>query len=97
MEWCHKVIFPMRRAWTAVAARVRARKDGGGLLKLHDDVQMCGYQDVQVMWEMLRRSETSELSHPPKRKRPFWRVSVWSTTTTTAATAATTTSSSSGP
>ncbi|KAK7265364.1 hypothetical protein RJT34_32983 [Clitoria ternatea] len=26
---------------------------GGGLLKLRDDVQMCGYRDVEVMWNML--------------------------------------------
>ncbi|RWR91439.1 hypothetical protein CKAN_02059200 [Cinnamomum micranthum f. kanehirae] len=52
--------------------------DWGGILKLHDDVQTCGYEDVQVMWEMLRRYETSELPHPPKRKRPFWRIFVWS-------------------
>lgn len=51
---------------------------GGGILKLHDDVRTCGYEDVQVMWEMLRRYETSELPHPPKRKRPFWRIFVWS-------------------
>ncbi|KAJ8617084.1 hypothetical protein MRB53_013270 [Persea americana] len=78
MDWWQKVIFPMRKAWMAVSARVRARKNGGGILKLHDDVRTCGYEDVQVMWEMLRRYETSELPHPPKRKRPFWRIFVWS-------------------
>lgn len=52
---------------------------GAGLLKLHDDVETCGYEDVKVMWEMLRRSESELVSHQPKRKqRPFWRVSVWS-------------------
>lgn len=52
---------------------------GGGLLKLHDDVQTCGYEDVQVMWEMLRRSETEVIDKAAKRKhRPFWRVFVWS-------------------
>ncbi|KAH7516660.1 hypothetical protein FEM48_Zijuj10G0158600 [Ziziphus jujuba var. spinosa] len=35
----------------------------GGLLKLRDDVQTCGYEDVQVMWEMLRRSETEPTEH----------------------------------
>ncbi|EXC14087.1 hypothetical protein L484_004412 [Morus notabilis] len=62
---------------------------GAGLLKLHDDVQMCGYQDVQVMWEMLQRSE-SELNghnhenHPKRNKqRPFWSVFVWSNNSTT--------------
>ncbi|KAI9112497.1 hypothetical protein K1719_016420 [Acacia pycnantha] len=28
--------------------------DGGrGLVKLRDEVEMCGYRDVQVMWNML--------------------------------------------
>ncbi|KAB1214471.1 Ribulose bisphosphate carboxylase/oxygenase activase, chloroplastic [Morella rubra] len=50
-----------------------------GLLKLHNDVQTCGYQDVQVMWEMLSRSESGPLGNHPKRKRrPFWRVFPWS-------------------
>ncbi|URD75146.1 hypothetical protein MUK42_33752, partial [Musa troglodytarum] len=29
----------------------------GGILKWYDDVQMCGYQDVQVTWEILTRCE----------------------------------------
>ncbi|KAL0561933.1 hypothetical protein IC582_002378 [Cucumis melo] len=79
MELWHKMIFPVRRVWLAVSSRVRARKTGAGLLKLHDDVETCGYEDVKVMWEMLRRSESELVSHQPKRKqRPFWRVSVWS-------------------
>ena len=52
---------------------------GAGLLKLHNDVQTCGYEDVQVMWEILRRSESELMASLPKRKqRPFWRVFVWS-------------------
>ena len=52
---------------------------GAGLLKLHNDVQTCGYEDVQVMWEMLRRSESEQVANHTKRKqRPFWRVFVWS-------------------
>lgn len=51
---------------------------GAGLLKLHDDIQTCGYEDVQVMWEMLRRTESEFMSHPNsnnnrKPQRPFWR------------------------
>ncbi|PSS07590.1 Nuclear pore complex protein [Actinidia chinensis var. chinensis] len=77
MNWWHKMVFPVRRVWVAVAARVKARKNGGGLLKLRNDIQTCGYEDVQVMWEMLRRSDSEK--HRPKRKhRPFWRVFVWS-------------------
>ncbi|KAJ6702378.1 hypothetical protein OIU74_013519 [Salix koriyanagi] len=52
---------------------------GANLLKLHNDVQTCGYEDVQVMWEMLRRSESELMaSHPKRKQRPFWRVFVWS-------------------
>ncbi|KAG4929610.1 hypothetical protein AAZX31_17G054100 [Glycine max] len=40
------------------AAQYSADCDGisAGLLKLRDDVQMCGYRDVQVMWNMLNVS-----------------------------------------
>ncbi|WOL18307.1 hypothetical protein Cni_G27101 [Canna indica] len=52
--WYKKVVFPVRRAWIAVSSRGKPPKHGGGgILKLYDDVRMCGYQDVEVMWEML--------------------------------------------
>ncbi|KAG6490468.1 hypothetical protein ZIOFF_051766 [Zingiber officinale] len=51
--------------------------EASGILNLHNDVQMCGYQDVQTMWELVKRSEM-ELSHKnKKRKRPLWRLSAW--------------------
>nr|DAD45675.1 TPA_asm: hypothetical protein HUJ06_003905 [Nelumbo nucifera] len=28
MDWWQKMIFPMRRVWVVVAARVRSRKNG---------------------------------------------------------------------
>ncbi|XP_020103499.1 uncharacterized protein LOC109720655 [Ananas comosus] len=71
-SWQKKVVFPVKRAWVAVAGRVRSRKDGSGILKLHNDVQTCGYEDVQVMWEMLRSGlEPSRISR--QRRWPFWR------------------------
>ncbi|GJN26171.1 hypothetical protein PR202_gb14081 [Eleusine coracana subsp. coracana] len=43
--------------------------DGRGVLvKLHDDIQTCAYEDVQVMWEMLQRSETDRLAREPSPK-----------------------------
>jgi len=44
--------------------------DGGHsvLVKLHDDVQTCAYEDVQVMWEMLQRAETDRLAREPSPK-----------------------------
>ncbi|CAL4997694.1 unnamed protein product [Urochloa decumbens] len=65
--WRRKVVPRARRAWAAVAARVRARKPGnGGILKLHEDVQTCGYKDVQVMFDML----TSELEAASQAQKP---------------------------
>ncbi|KAL4346191.1 hypothetical protein S83_037279 [Arachis hypogaea] len=62
MDWWHKI----RRTWCALSTRIKLRKSGVGrhsggieyngdvgLLKLRDDVQMCGYRDVEVMWNML--------------------------------------------
>ncbi|XP_062184456.1 uncharacterized protein LOC133888287 [Phragmites australis] len=76
--WRKKVVFPARRAWAAVSTRVRARNtgNGGSILKLHEDVQTCGYKDVQVMFEILT-TELEVSSHSPKkqRKRP---PSAWS-------------------
>lgn len=53
---------------------------GKGILKLYDDVQMCGYQDVQVMWEILTKPEmeTPEMESPKRlkqRKGSIWRLS----------------------
>ncbi|KAL6652085.1 hypothetical protein ACP70R_011010 [Stipagrostis hirtigluma subsp. patula] len=74
--WRKKVVFPARRAWAAVSTRVRVRNtgSGGNILKLHEDVQTCGYKDVQVMFEILR-SELEVSSHaakPRKRPPPAW-------------------------
>ncbi|RWW79462.1 hypothetical protein BHE74_00012239 [Ensete ventricosum] len=54
---------------------------GDGILKLRDDVQMCGSQDVQVMWEMVRRSETAVSQATKRHKRQFWRPSACSSRT----------------
>ncbi|VFQ87257.1 unnamed protein product [Cuscuta campestris] len=80
--WWRKLAFPVRRVWFAVSARVKDPNHGAGLLKLRDDIQTCGYEDVQVMWEMLRRTDSVFLSQPSisstnkKRKqrlRSLWR------------------------
>jgi hypothetical protein len=50
-----------------------------GILNLHQDVQTCGYQDVQVMWNMLSSEKEVAVHTPPKPwKRPFWRLPLWS-------------------
>ncbi|CAL5007347.1 unnamed protein product [Urochloa decumbens] len=90
--WRRKVVPRARRAWAAVAARLGARKPGnGGILKLHEDVQTCGYKDVQVMFDMLTseleaaaQAQKPTLSPPPKQAPPaVW--PGWSSTTIAAA------------
>ncbi|XP_024968929.1 uncharacterized protein LOC112508520 [Cynara cardunculus var. scolymus] len=77
MNWWQNMVLPMRRVWLAVGARVKSTHNGGGLLKLHDDIQTCGYEDIQVMWEILRRTESGATSNPAKRKpKPFWKILV---------------------
>ena len=70
------MMFPMQRVWTGFATRFGIRKSG--ILKLRNDVRTCEYEDVHVMWEMLKRNET-ELAHSPtkRKKRPFWNILVW--------------------
>ncbi|CAI0548843.1 unnamed protein product [Linum tenue] len=45
---------------------------------LHNDVQTCGYEDVQVMWEMIINGGRSSNGNLLKQHRPFWRSFVWS-------------------
>nr|XP_018674970.1 PREDICTED: uncharacterized protein LOC103969058 isoform X1 [Musa acuminata subsp. malaccensis] len=77
MDWWQRmVVLPAKRALVAVAARVRTRKAGAGrgmLVKLRNEVQTCGYEDVQVMWEMLQRS-AAELAGAPRgsKQTPAW-------------------------
>ncbi|XP_039845425.1 uncharacterized protein LOC120704942 [Panicum virgatum] len=83
--WRARVVAPVRRAWLAVAAaRARVRKGECGILNLHQDVQTCGYQDVQVMWNMLSSEKEAAAAGagaggtlPKPRKRPFWRLPLW--------------------
>ncbi|URE44403.1 hypothetical protein MUK42_13811 [Musa troglodytarum] len=78
--WRREVVFPVKRAWLAVSSRADTRKHGNqgkGILKLYDDVQMCGYQDVQVMWEILTKPEMETPKRLKQRKGSIWRLSSW--------------------
>ncbi|KAK4269535.1 hypothetical protein QN277_022680 [Acacia crassicarpa] len=79
MDFWHKMIFPVRRVWLALSSSLKRRTNGDGLLRLQDDVQTCEYQDVQVMWEMLRRTESEVVvdSHQKRKQQPFWGIFVW--------------------
>ncbi|XP_028774197.1 uncharacterized protein LOC114731229 [Neltuma alba] len=69
MNWWHK----LRRTWSLVPALLKLRRsvgggcgragggDGGGLVKLRDEVEICGYRDVEVMWNMLGIKQTEKI------------------------------------
>ncbi|KAG6608437.1 hypothetical protein SDJN03_01779, partial [Cucurbita argyrosperma subsp. sororia] len=78
MEWWIKVASPLRRFTSRVASRLGYRKRG--LLKLGRDVKACEYEDVHVMWEMLKRNETEAVGIPEgrrRKKRPIWNIFWW--------------------
>ncbi|KAF5178277.1 Elongation factor [Thalictrum thalictroides] len=58
----------MRRVWVGFATRIGIRRSG--LLKLSNDVKMCEYEDVHVMWEMLRKTEPEICRSRPQIKPP---------------------------
>ncbi|ESR46860.1 hypothetical protein CICLE_v10002925mg [Citrus x clementina] len=76
MKLWDKMALPMRRVWNGVALRLGIRKSGefplhpalNGLLRLRRDVRSCEYEDVRVMWEMLKRNEP-ELARSPSRSK----------------------------
>ncbi|GAV70490.1 hypothetical protein CFOL_v3_13988 [Cephalotus follicularis] len=68
--WWDKVTISMKKVWNGVAFRLGIRKSG--LLKLRHDVRSCEYEDVQVMWEMLKKNETGK-----SNKRPLWNMFEW--------------------
>lgn len=81
--WRKKVVSPACRAWAAVSTRVRARNAGssGSILKLHEDVQTCGYRDVQVMFDILTSELEASTQRPAvknqhqqqqRKRRPQW-------------------------
>ncbi|KAH7850260.1 hypothetical protein Vadar_029961 [Vaccinium darrowii] len=74
MKWWHKMVVPMQRIWIVVAKRIGIRKTG--LVKLRQDVRTCEYDDVHVLWDMLKRNE-SELNGPRTKKRPFLNIYNW--------------------
>ncbi|XP_044953722.1 uncharacterized protein LOC123403869 [Hordeum vulgare subsp. vulgare] len=79
--WRERVVAPVRRAWLAVARRARGSRSKG-VVDLQRDVQTCGYDDVQVMWNMLSSEKHAPSLRPvpekPRRRRAsFWRAPLW--------------------
>ncbi|CAL5332522.1 unnamed protein product [Camellia sinensis] len=75
MEWWHKMMFPIQRLWIVVAKRLGIRKSG--LVKLRHDVRTCEYEDVHVLWDMLKRNEIESTGSKTK-KRHFKQICDWS-------------------
>ncbi|RRT69952.1 hypothetical protein B296_00006830, partial [Ensete ventricosum] len=65
--WERVVVFPARRVWIGVATRLAVQRTG--LKKLRKEVRTCEYEDVRVMWEILRKagSETGRRPWPAGR------------------------------
>uniref|UniRef100_A0A2P2JDE8 Uncharacterized protein LOC105630867 n=1 Tax=Rhizophora mucronata TaxID=61149 RepID=A0A2P2JDE8_RHIMU len=76
-EWWDNMLHPARRVWHGVALRLGIRKPG--LLKLRHDVRACAYEDVQIMWDMLRQNEIQNNSRIPGKikRRPLWNRFGW--------------------
>ncbi|PIN12405.1 hypothetical protein CDL12_14981 [Handroanthus impetiginosus] len=56
MDWWDKMMIPMRKIWAKLSKRVVSRKTG--LFILHQDVRTCEYEDVHILWDLLKRNET---------------------------------------
>ncbi|KAG0451090.1 hypothetical protein HPP92_026436 [Vanilla planifolia] len=67
MNCWDKMILPATRVWIGISARLSLRKTG--LRKLREEVSTCEYEDIQVMWEMLRRTDTEVSQSPPANRR----------------------------
>ncbi|CAO2818898.1 unnamed protein product [Amaranthus hypochondriacus] len=77
--WLEKAfMMPVRRLCRRFTARLRFRKRG--ILILSQEVQACEYEDVQIMWEMLKKTESIPASSPsPKwlKKKPIRNALAW--------------------
>ncbi|KAG0479601.1 hypothetical protein HPP92_010459 [Vanilla planifolia] len=53
MKWWWKRM--VRRPQVLAPVREKIANEGDGISKLHEDIQTCEYEDILVMWEMLRK------------------------------------------
>ncbi|XP_010679079.2 uncharacterized protein LOC104894524 [Beta vulgaris subsp. vulgaris] len=61
------IIMPVKRVCRRLAVRFGFRKRG--ILMLTQEVQACEYEDVRIMWEMLKKTEaTNEVTRSPSPK-----------------------------
>ena len=72
---------PMRKVWTKLYKKLGLRKDAEHI-KLQQDVKSCEYEDVHVLWEMLKRNDSQSGSNTcrkdaEKTESPFWEIVQW--------------------
>lgn len=82
MDCWEKLKYPIRRAWIKLTIQLGLRDSG--LKKLQYEVNSCEYEDIHVMWEMLRRTESdltpikssdlNVINKPEKNKRPMTKI-----------------------
>ncbi|KAL8130945.1 hypothetical protein AgCh_007032 [Apium graveolens] len=70
-----KIVIPVRKVWYNVSKRFGTTELNlglpAGLLKLHQDVRTCEYEDVHVLWELLKKTESGRSSSSASgRKKP---------------------------
>ncbi|KAK2985632.1 hypothetical protein RJ640_006895 [Escallonia rubra] len=70
------MVIPVQKVWVRLAKRLGIRKTG--LVKLHHDVRTCEYEDVHVLWEMLKKNETGIARSAVGRKQGhLWNIVNW--------------------
>ncbi|CAA6657507.1 unnamed protein product [Spirodela intermedia] len=81
MEFLGRLDAAVRRVWIVLAMRLGIRKTG--LMKLRNEIRTCEYEDIRVMWELLRMKgdgvgQYSQLTPSPSRSsRQLWSVFRW--------------------
>ncbi|URD99354.1 hypothetical protein MUK42_29071 [Musa troglodytarum] len=72
MAWWERVVaFPARRVWIGVASRLGVQRTG--LKRLRKEVRTCEYEDVRVMWEILRKADSETRRRPSPAGREIRR------------------------
>ncbi|KAL7605672.1 uncharacterized protein LOC111886984 isoform X1 [Lactuca sativa] len=85
IKWWQKFTIYLRKIWIRVAVRFGVPKSGLG--RLHHEIMRCEYEDVHVLWKLLKENEKglsgdlrskknrtcSKLVHWVGRRSPFMR------------------------
>ncbi|EYU25504.1 hypothetical protein ABFS82_03G036400 [Erythranthe guttata] len=58
MKWWGKMTVPMRKVWSKVSKKIRPKTAGQN--KLHRDVRTCEYEDVHILWDMLKKNDETD-------------------------------------